>query len=386
MNRQNRWLLLILIAVALAIPTAARAGQTIDSSLTGQLQATVDQAVSDYNIAGAMALVRAPDGTIWTGQAGWADREAGTAFNRSTKCGIGSTTKTFTSTIILQLVQEGRLNLAATVEDVLPGLLPFMGGRVTLEDLLLMKSGLGHFENQPGFVAQMEADPSYKWPPRELVRFCDNIVFEPGDHYDYNNINYIILGLVIELLDGRSYTESLQARLLNPLGMKNTGLMVDDLLLAVPGAIPYRYDEATGRVEDDTYFVSPSVAWSSGAIYSTVDDLLIWMDAFWNPGLLSEAMFRQRMAPVVAGTPGPLFGLGYAIRTNRVLGFAGSYNDVFTSEWETRQGWAIIALTNGQSGIPTIYYSTASSIYWFLLQAIEGYDFPPPGGPENGEE
>lgn len=372
----------LMIALCLLTRPQSSKADEFAPRLAAELQAALEGAVSDYNIAGAMALVRDPEGRIWTGHAGWANREAKIPFTRQTRCGIGSTTKTFTSTIILQLIEEGRLAFDSTIEDVLPGLMT-AGPLVTVENLLLVESGLGHYENSPEFEARMIADPLTAWPPAELAALSDEIIFPPGDHYEYNNINYIILGLMIEALEGMSWAQSLQIRLLNPLGLTGTGVMTDDLRLPSPGATPYSYDGVSGLVRDETISVSPSIGWSSGAIYSTADDLLAWRDAFFNRVVLGTEMFDRRLADRGEGQGSMVFKLGYAVWTSGWQGFAGSFNDVYTSQWATKQGWDIIVLANGYVGEYLGVHTSATGIWLAMVTVLQAHQPLPIGGPEN---
>lgn len=204
------------LALVLAVAWPARAGQ-LGPWTRQALQQALQTAVRDYHLAGAAALVRSPSGETWYGAAGWAHAPRGVPRGVADHNGIGSVTKTFTSILALQLVEEGRLGLADTVEEVLPGLLA-VGDKVTVRDLLLMQSGLQHYEERPEVAERVEADPLYRRQPRELARLADGLAFPPGEGFDYNNVNYVILGMMVAELDGRPWEESLRRRILGPPG------------------------------------------------------------------------------------------------------------------------------------------------------------------------
>ena len=136
---------------------------------------------------------------------------------------IGSVTKTFTATIVLQLVQEGTLRLDSTLEEHLPGVVP-RGGEITIRHLLGHRSGLANVTDYPGWLKQAERSPSTS--PINSLRFAASkpLAFRPGSQERYSNTNYIALGLVIEKVTGRSYAEELEQRVLDPLGLSRTEL------------------------------------------------------------------------------------------------------------------------------------------------------------------
>ncbi len=131
---------------------------------------------------------------------------------------IGSVTKTFTATIVFQLMQEGKLRLDSTLEEHLPGVVP-RGGEITIRHLLGHRSGLANITEYPGWLNQAERSPSTS--PINSLRFAASkpLAFKPGSQERYSNTNYIALGLVIEKVTGRSYAEELKERILDPLGL-----------------------------------------------------------------------------------------------------------------------------------------------------------------------
>jgi D-alanyl-D-alanine carboxypeptidase len=354
------------LALVLAAAGTARAEQL--TIWTRQaLQQALQTAVRGYHLAGAAALVRSPSGETRYGAAGWAHAPRGVPRGVADHNGIGSVTKTFTSTLALQLVEEGRLGLADTVEEVLPGLLS-VGAEVTVRDLLLMQSGLQHYEEQPEMAARVEADPLHRWRPRELARLADGLAFPPGEGFDYNNVNYVILGMMVAELDGRPWEESLRRRILGPLGLENTGVLQGDLTVPPPRAVAHACLD--GRAADATRLLSPSVAGAAGAMYSNLDDMLRWMDAFWSGRLLGPEMQSLRRSLRVAMSPDSWFGMGYAVRASGASGFSGSFNGWYTAEWQRLEGWSLVVLSNGQAGEPVGPSSSAKGAYDQMLRAL----------------
>ena len=139
---------------------------------------------------------------------------------------IGSVTKTFTATIVLQLVQEGTLGLDSTLEDHVPGVVP-RGEEITIRHLLQHRSGLADITEYPEWLNKAERSPSTS--PINSLRFAASkpLAFKPGTRARYSNTNYIALGLVIEKVTGRSYAEELEQRVLDPLGLDADGAADD---------------------------------------------------------------------------------------------------------------------------------------------------------------
>ena len=132
-------------------------------------------------------------------------------------------TKTFTATIVLQLVAERRLRLSDTIERHLPGVVPG-GKKITIRQLLNHRSGLANFTEDPLWLARAGRSPSFR--PIDTLRFAaaQPLDFPPGSDWRYSNTNYIALGLVIEKITGNTYREELQHRILDPLALKRTEL------------------------------------------------------------------------------------------------------------------------------------------------------------------
>ena len=155
---------------------------------------------------------------------------------------VGSVTKTFTATIVLQLVDEGRLRLDSTLEDHVPGVIP-RGAEITIRRLLIHTSGLPSYPSADYYSwLSGEGTSRASTRPIDTLRFAGSrpLEFEPGSQWGYSNTNYVALGLVIEGVTGRSYAEELEARILDPLGLGRTELPTKPRLpdLNDPGEYP----------------------------------------------------------------------------------------------------------------------------------------------------
>jgi D-alanyl-D-alanine carboxypeptidase len=136
---------------------------------------------------------------------------------------VGSVTKTFTATIVLQLAAEERLRLGDALERYLPGVVPD-GTRITIRQLLNHRSGLANVTDNALWLERASGSPSTR--PIDVLRFAAShpLTFRPGSRWEYSNTNYIALGLVIEKATGHPYRQELEQRILEPLGLDSTEL------------------------------------------------------------------------------------------------------------------------------------------------------------------
>jgi D-alanyl-D-alanine carboxypeptidase len=200
---------------------------------------------------------------------------------------IGSVTKTFTAAIVLQLVDEGKVRLAGTLDDYLPGVVP-RGDRITIRQLLAHRSGLPNYSDFTTWFEPARRSPTIR--PIDILRFAasQRPSFAPGSQWRYSNTNYVALGLVIEKVTGHSYGQELEQRIFEPLGLEQTELPEADV-------VPDLEDEGE----------NPNVSWAAGAIVSDAHDLARFYSALLSGRLVSDeslAEMEQRTIVVGGGT------------------------------------------------------------------------------------
>ena len=194
---------------------------------------------------------------------------------------VGSVTKTFTATIVLQLVAEGKLRLSDTIERHLPGIVP-AGKKITIRQLLNHRSGLANVTDYADWLERASRSPSSR--PIDTLRFAaaQPLVFPPGSEWRYSNTNYIALGLVIEKTTGNTYRKELERRILDRLALKRTEL------------------PRTRRLRDlDDEGDNPNISWAVGALVSDTHDLARFFSALLSGRLLSEGSLAQMKQTVV---------------------------------------------------------------------------------------
>ncbi|WP_227997133.1 serine hydrolase domain-containing protein [Nocardia australiensis] len=236
----------------------------------------------DRTVAGALVRVAGDGQTVpWTATAGQVSGDA--------RFRIGSVTKTFTSTVVLQLVAERRIALDAPVRDHLPALIPAPYGAVTVRELLDHTSGLPAPVGIPGPAA----GPGW-WregvSPQDVVHNAFAAVesqgagqpTEPGRVQQYNGVNTFVLGLLVEKVTGRTFDEELTRRIIEPLGLHDTSLpSPPDMSVPAPHARVY--------IDTDEVTEQSPWAWAEGGIISTAADLDLFMTALFGGRLLPPA-------------------------------------------------------------------------------------------------
>ena len=238
---------------------------------------------------------------------GEANREWHVKNTVDTKFRLGSATKQFTAALILDLAEEGILSLYGSVSDYLPEYREDIGKLVTIRHLLTHSSGI----TMPKMTSEEYWDFFQKrWTTRQLVEhLCsDDLAFKPGEKFSYSSAGYILLGAIIEKVTGKSYEDVLKERILDPFGMKNTG--IDDPEAILPKrASGYQTNYGFGNAR---YKYMPG-SFSSGAVYSTVGDLYKWDQALHSTDFLGEEMKTLMFSPQIECSPN-WFGYGWFIK------------------------------------------------------------------------
>lgn len=283
--------------------------QPFDPELAATLQGILDQLVADGTIPGASASVSIPGQEPWSGASGIADRQTGRAMTPDTNTRIASISKMFTAVVVLQLVEEGTIELDAPVSQYLPDLLP-NGDAITVRNLLQHTSGLYDFLEDRRFVAQAYQNPQRTFEPRELVNYALQfpLAFPPNSagNWDYSSTNFVILGMIVEQATGRSMAEEVRAHISEPLGLEQT--------VFVPYE-PAPEDTARGYSQGvDQTNVALSFGYATANIVSTPSEVRRFGEALVN-GELLEPQTQEQMFTFVSGNgqynmPALEYGLG----------------------------------------------------------------------------
>jgi D-alanyl-D-alanine carboxypeptidase len=272
------------------------------------LQPELDALVK-AGVPGAVLVVDDPQADPITVVSGVADSKSGRPLRADDRFRIGSLTKPYVATVVLQLDEEGKLALEDSVEDWLPGLLP-NGEEITVRQLLGHRSGLFEYGEDPRVLQPyLAGDYGYEWKPEELVRIATEheATAEPGTKVVYSNTNYTVLGLLVEAVTGQPLRAELEQRIFAPLALDATSVAEGPQLEA-----PYSRGYLGGGKELlDVTAISPSHYWAAGNIVSTAGDVARFYEALLDGELLSDESM-EAMTEYVPEAPGQERGLGPA--------------------------------------------------------------------------
>lgn len=242
-------------------------------------------------------------GKTWSHAAGVADLNTKKPMKTDFRFRIGSVTKTFTATVVLQLAGESRLNLDDSIEKWLPGVIQGNGyddKQITIRQLLNHTSGIANYTRSEDFN-MMDTKRSYT--AEELVKMGISMPldFAPGKSWAYSNTGYVLLGILIEKITGNSYAEEIEKRIIEPLELSNTFLPGNSSV--IPGtkhARGYVQLDRASEPKDVTYY-NPSMASSAGDMISTADDLNKFFSYLLGGKLLKEQQLKQMLTTVPTG-------------------------------------------------------------------------------------
>jgi D-alanyl-D-alanine carboxypeptidase len=319
-------LIMASIAIAVAAGCAPRSTTRPSSaSDRSERRATriLDRHLARREFPGAVLAFRDTSGTTATVTAGTADATgARPPIDTATPWIIGSTTKTFLAVVVLQLAQEAKLDLDATIEGFFPDLPS--AHRITTRQLLQHTSGLAEYLHSD----VVERDARREWHARELiaVAIAKGPVAGPGAGYHYANTNYLLLGELVEKVTSRPWFVEVRSRIIEPLGLRHTGYAGE----ASAPPLGSGHVLASGRFVEATDRWHPSIGGAAGAMYSTAPDLLVFTLALFEGDLL-DAKRATEMRTCVRGTAyghvGHEYGLGlerYTVNDLAILGHMGT--------------------------------------------------------------
>ena len=255
---------------------------------------------------------------------GQADVSSGRAMQAGDRFRMGEVTETFTATVVLQLVDEGRVKLDDPLSEYFPGATQVAA--ITVRQLLNHTSGLFDYRDDEAFQGVMQQQPARRWSPEELVgiAFTHPPNFPPGQEFRYSSTDYVILSLLVKTTTASDLEEEVNRRIIDRAGLLNTYFIHN---LAMVGQYSHGYLQlAGGSQQDVSNLFDPSWVWAAGAMTSNQDDLEAFARVLANGDLLSRASQRERLKTVPAVLEGSKMDYGLGIASWRgFLGYAGYY-------------------------------------------------------------
>ncbi|MFE5215475.1 MULTISPECIES: serine hydrolase domain-containing protein [unclassified Streptomyces] len=298
-------------------PTPSPSGpdvRALTPAVARQLDTSVERVMREANVPGVTVGIWTPGQPDYVRSFGVADKASGRKMTPDLFMRIGSETKTFTVTALLQLADQGKVGLDDPIGRYVDGVPN--GDRITLRQLAGMRSGLFNYTEDDDFFKALTSDPQRPFTPQQLLdyAFRHPVLFEPGQKFFYSNTNLILLGLVVEKESGQRLGDYFAQHILGPAGMKDTVFPTGSEFPA-PHAQGYTDQTADGKVAETAGW-NPSWGWAAGAMISTLDDLHTWAPTVATGQLpdgrrmISPAMQEQRLVTPATPIPGAGYGLG----------------------------------------------------------------------------
>lgn len=335
--------------VSAKLPSAASGA--VSSKLASSLTASVSAALKQTAATGAVVSVQTPKGT-WLKAFGIADPATNAPMTTDVYQRVGSITKTFTGTLVLQLAQEGKIKLTDTIDNYVPNIPN--GSIVTIRELLNMTSGLASYTLDPNWQKTYFANPHKVWTPDELVNVARGLkpLFEPGRKYNYSNTNTILLGKVIEKVTGNTVDHEYEKRIIDPLKLTHTSFAGQSAAFPSPHAQGFTMQSPTATPTAPTNATgwNPSWGWTAGEMISTAKDLTTYGRALvTGQGLLAAKAQEQRLSSFSA--PRGTYSYGYALGcVDGWVGHTGElpgYNSA--TYFQTDSNTEVVILTNTET-------------------------------------
>ncbi|WP_339133341.1 serine hydrolase domain-containing protein [Streptomyces sp. f51] len=338
--------------------TAVAAAAPDDAGLRAILRTALAQGAP-----GAMARID-DNGTVHRLVAGVDDRATGRTISTNDRFRVGSVTKSFSTVVLLQLVDEGRLELDKPVDTYLPGLLP--DDRITVRHVLSHRSGLYDYTNDmfARSVSGFEAVRNKVFGYRDLVRLSlqKPRTNAPGAAYSYSNTNFVVAGMLIEKLTGHTVATEYQKRIFTPLNLNDTFYVHPSTTIPGRHANGYLTSDTAGAPPVDATKQTVSWAQSAGAIISTPHDLDTFFSALLRGRLMSAARLTE-MTKWTRVNSTTSYGLGLRRRDLScgisVYGHTGTVQGYYTYAFTTKDGrrslTALANTSNNTAVLNTMY-------------------------------
>ncbi|MEO6835970.1 MAG: serine hydrolase domain-containing protein [Candidatus Tumulicola sp.] len=377
---KRAWLGFLALTVALASAAAGGGAATpqLGPGTQKAITAAVDKELAAYggsqSIPGAVVGVWVPGRGEFTRGFGYSNLSLRKAMALGDRFRIGSNTKTFVATVLLQLVDEKKLSLDDTIGHFDLGLAVPNENRITLRQLAEMRSGIIDMYAIPAVQKKGTAWWA-RQSPRQWVAIAAKQppLFAPGAKYDYSNTNWFLLGLIIEKVTHNTIESEIHNRILAPMSLSQTSFPTTNWGMPNPYAHGYSLD-AKKRWNDESSVLAPSVSWAAGAMISDMADMKKWVRAYVTGTTNSAATQRDRLACLPTGVGNLSFGLGIGCSAGW-YGYTGGITGYNTGAYYMpTTGATIVVLVNSQQEKP--FPGAANAIFRDIARIVDPNHVP----------
>jgi D-alanyl-D-alanine carboxypeptidase len=337
---------LYIAALFIALLLGSKANAQLNNMFADTLNKALASKTKQYSLKGVSASVVFSDGSAWKQTEGFAGTQQ---LNPGMLFEMGSNTKTFTAAIILLLEEEGKLSIDDTIYKYLSPINNVTYG-ITIKQLLTHTSGLYNFTEHPDFLNDINTtDPSAKWDIDDmLAKYMGTKLAEPGTTYAYCNTGFILLGKIIEQVEGKPYNVVLHEKLLDKHQLNHIFLQ---------GYDNYNDQKAetwlsNGEYFDETFNSFLSAAWSAGGIVATAEDLAKWAHKLYGGEVLSAASMAKMTTRLKIGNTTYPMGLSMFFTTylgKQFWGHGGTTLQNSEMEYSVSSKYSVVVVCNEQN-------------------------------------
>jgi D-alanyl-D-alanine carboxypeptidase len=377
---KHSWL--VVPAVAFALSNTGVAGTAATAQLSPAIQDAIATAVNkelaayggSQPVPGAVVAVWVPGKGKFTRGFGYANLATRSPVALDDRFRIGSNTKTFVATVLLQLVDERKLSLDDTISQFDLGIAVPNEKRVTLRQLAEMRSGIVDAYSIPAVQKQSEGWWSSQTPKQWVaVAAKEPPLFAPGAKYNYSNTNWFLLGLIIEKVTHDTIQNEIHSRILAPMSLTYTSFPTTNWGMPTPYAHGYSLN-GKGQWIDESAVLAPSVSWAAGAMISDMGDMKQWVKAYVTGTTNSAASQRARLTCLPTGEGNLSFGLGIGCSAGW-YGYTGGITGYNTGAYYLpAAGATIIVFVNSQREKP--FPGVANAIFRDIAKIITPENVP----------
>jgi CubicO group peptidase (beta-lactamase class C family) len=330
----------------------------------------IEKIINEANKKGEFSgvVLIAKDGkVIYEGATGLANRQWNIPNNLNAKFRICSITKQFTSLLIMQLVEQGKVDLDKTIADYLPDFRKETASKVKIRDLLYSASGL------PDLPDEFYVNEDAKMTDADFViktYLQGDLQFQPGEKFNYNNADFIVLGKIIEKVSGKSFETVLKEKILKPLGMNNTGLLKNEDVIK---NLASGYTFKDGKYFNESFIQIQNFG-AAGAMYSDAHDLLLWDNALLGKALLNYKILSKKYLDEMF-TPSPklgFVGLGSWVYN---LDFADGKKRRLIERQGGINGFSLVNIISPDENLSAIFMGNVETQTLFSTYAKQGLSY-----------